>query len=284
MDSIKKKMQGLASEIASAQARCDKWEKEAATINAHAEQAEEQVKNLQKKIQATESAYDVCTEDLFTQTIKLEEMEKKAGSAESQVGDLARRVLLMEENAVKYEERLAVSVTNLAKTSLDADRSQKIEHEQSQKCAKQSEENDGLEQQLKDAQYQLTESENKYEALARKLQTMESEAIKSTDRAENVEVKIMDLEEELKVVGQNQQMLEVSEEKSLEREEKLQKQIKELMTKLKQADTRSENAEMDIGRLNVRIDKVEEDLVVEKSKIKQVSDDLNAVFDELMYK
>ena len=26
-----------------------------------------QVKNLQKKIQATESAYDVCTEDLFTQ-------------------------------------------------------------------------------------------------------------------------------------------------------------------------------------------------------------------------
>ena len=25
------------------------------------------MKNLQKKIQATESAYDVCTEDLFTQ-------------------------------------------------------------------------------------------------------------------------------------------------------------------------------------------------------------------------
>ena len=88
------------------------------------------MKNLQKKIQATESAYDVCTEDLFTQvtqnlikiqreqskrfdlarrrgryllenpiifktmasqsqnsdqTIKLEEMEKKASNAESQV-------------------------------------------------------------------------------------------------------------------------------------------------------------------------------------------------------
>ena len=26
--------------------------------------------------------FDVCTEDLFTQTIKMEEMEKKAGSAE----------------------------------------------------------------------------------------------------------------------------------------------------------------------------------------------------------
>ena len=35
---------------------------------------------------------------------------------------------------------------------------------------------------------------------------------------------------------------------------------------------------------NVQIStQVEEDLVVEKSKIKQVSDDLNAVFDELMW-
>ena len=78
------------------------------------------------------------------------------------------------------------------------------------------------------------------------------------------------------------QALEVSEEKSLEREDILQKQIKELLGKLKLADTRSENSEMDIGRLNVRIDKVEEDLVTEKSKIKQVSDDLNAVFEDLM--
>jgi len=282
MDSIKKKMQSLATETANAQARCERWEKEAASTNATADHLEDQVKNLQKKIQATESAYDVCTEDLFNQTIKLEEMEKKAGNAEAQVGDLARRVLLMEENAVKYEERLAVSVTNLAKTSIEADKGLKQENEMSQGCAKQSEENDGLEQQLKDAQYTRTESENKYEALARKLQTQESEGHKSEERAENVQVKFMDIEDELKVVGQNQQTLEVNEEQSVKREELLQKQIKELIGKLEMADTRSENAEMDIGRLNVRIDKVEEDLVVEKSKIKQVSDDLNAVFDELM--
>ena len=35
------------------------------------------------------------------------------------------------------------------------------ENEEAQACAKQSEENDSLEQQLKDAQYTLTESENK---------------------------------------------------------------------------------------------------------------------------
>ena len=171
----------------------------------------------------------------------------------------------------------------MANTSLQADKSLKDQNDLTQKCAKQSENNDGLEQQLKDAQYTLTESENKYETLARKLNTMEAESIRSKERAEGVEIKFIDIEDELKVVGQNQQSHEVSEEKSLEREEDLQKQIKELLAKLKLADTRSENAEMDIGRLNVRIDKVEEDLVIEKSKIKQVSDDLNKIFDEMQY-
>merc|ERR1712010_226643 len=275
MDSIKKKMQSLARETDNATARAQKWEKEVASINATADGFEEQVKNLQKKIQQTESAFDVCTEDLFNQTIKLEEMEKKAGNAEGQVGDLARRLLLMEESSVKSEERLAISATNLAKTSIDADQSIKDQHVISEVCAKKSENNDGLETQLKDAQYTLTESENKYETLARKLNTMETEAVRSNERAETVETKFIDIEDELKVVGANQQALEVSEENSLE------KQIKELLGKLKLADTRSENSEMDIGRLNVRIDKVEEDLVTEKSKIKQVSDDLNAVFSDL---
>lgn len=282
MDSIKKKMQSLASETANAQARQEKWEKEVESINKTADHFEDQVKNLQKKIQQTESAFDMATEDLFNQTIKLEEMEKKAGNAEGQVGDLARRLLLLEESCGRSEERLAISATNLAKTSIYADKSSADQYAITEICAKKSENNDSLETQLKDAQYTLTESENKYETLARKLTTMETEAVRSNERAENVECKFIDIEDELKVVGQNQQTLEVGEEKSLEREDVLLKQIKELMNKLKLADTRSENSEMDISRLNIRIDKVEEDLITEKAKIKQVSDDLNAVFDDLM--
>ena len=60
---------------------------------------------------------------MFNQTIKLEEMEKKAGNAEGQVGDLARRLMLMEEQATRSEERLAISVTNLGNTSIQADTS-----------------------------------------------------------------------------------------------------------------------------------------------------------------
>ena len=44
------------------------------------------------------------------------------------MGDLARRLLLLEETAVKSEERLAISATNLAKTSLYADQSVKDQH------------------------------------------------------------------------------------------------------------------------------------------------------------
>ena len=107
MDSIKKKMQSLANETASAVMRFEKWEKELNRINETADSLEEQVKAIQKKIQQTESAFDVCTEDLFNQTIKLEEMEKKAGNAEGEVSALRGRLILLQENNEKQEERLA---------------------------------------------------------------------------------------------------------------------------------------------------------------------------------
>merc|ERR1719508_376494 len=49
-------------------------------------------------MQAMESAFDVCTEDLFNQTVKLEEMEKKAGNAEGEVSGLRGRLILLQEN------------------------------------------------------------------------------------------------------------------------------------------------------------------------------------------
>ena len=101
MDSIKKRMQSLANETYSAVSKFERWEREVTSTNATADHLEEQVEAIQKKIQQTESAFDVTTEDLFNQTIKLEEMEKKAGNAEGQVGDLARRLLLMEEQAIR---------------------------------------------------------------------------------------------------------------------------------------------------------------------------------------
>jgi len=76
MDSIKKKMQSLANETANATARAERWEVEVDKNNHTADHFEEQVRTLQKKIQAMEGQFDACIEDLFNQTIKLEDMEK----------------------------------------------------------------------------------------------------------------------------------------------------------------------------------------------------------------
>lgn len=282
MDSIKKKMQSLAKETSNAEARALRSEEEVRRINETADNFEEMVRQLQKKIQAGEGQFDVCTEDLFNQTLKLEDMEKKAGNAEGNVGALARRMLLLEENVVRSEERLAIAITNLALTSIKADKNVKNRHDMEQEVYSKGEKMDSLEQQLKDAQYTLTESERKYETIARKQATLETESDRSNERAETGECKIIDLEDELRVVGQNLQSLEVSEEKAIQREEQYQKQILELRKQLKVAVDRSENAEMDIQRLNVRIDQIEEDLLTEKLKIKNVSDDLNQCFSDML--
>merc|ERR1712109_122885 len=74
-------------------------------------------------MQVMESAFDVCTEDLFNQTVKLEEMEKKAGNAEGDVSSLRSRLILLQENNEKQEDRLAKATLELAGACLRADQS-----------------------------------------------------------------------------------------------------------------------------------------------------------------
>merc|ERR1712234_35692 len=100
------KMEKLANETQDAEARIAHFEAVKAANEAEAEKYEEQLRVIQKKIQAMESQFDVCTEDLFNQTIKLEEMEKKASNAESDVSALRSRLILLQENNEKQEERL----------------------------------------------------------------------------------------------------------------------------------------------------------------------------------
>merc|ERR1740136_230735 len=72
-------------------------------------------------MQAMESSYDVCIEDLFNQTVKLEEMEKKASNAESEVSSLRSRLILLQENNEKQEDRMCKATLELAGSCLRAD-------------------------------------------------------------------------------------------------------------------------------------------------------------------
>merc|ERR1712168_1519215 len=203
-------------------------------------------------MQAMESAFDVCTEDLFNQTVKLEEMEKKAGNAESEVSGLRGRNILLQENNEKQEERLAKATLELAGACMRADASVRKRTELENDVSSNEESIDNLDKQLGESKVTLADSESKFEDISRKLATLESDAARGNERAEGADKKIKDLEEELKIVGQNLQTLEVGEEKTILREEKSQETIMELAYKLKRSEYRGEQAEMNIQRLNVR--------------------------------
>ncbi len=282
MDSIKKKMQSLATETANAIERANKFEEEIRRTNEVAEAFEEQIRTIQKKMQSMEAQYDSCTENVFDVTLKWEAKEKAYASAEADVGSLSRRLLLLEDDVEKSEERLAKAITMLCKESRRADMAVRKRQQLENSNTANEEQSDALEGQLKEARFMLEDSERKYEDISRKLGTLETELERTNERCEMVENKIISLEEELQVVGQNLQSLEVSEEKAIQREENYQKQIRELTERLKAAERRDENATMNIGRLNIKIDQVEETLLKEKMKIKNVSDDLNQTFDDML--
>lgn len=240
------------------------------------------VRTIQKKMQTMEAQFDNCTEQLFDVTQKFEVKEKLYSNAEGDVGALSRRALLLEEDVERSEERLAKAVTQLAKMSIRADMAVKMRQHLENLNTVNEDKSDKLETQLKEDKFTLAESERKYDDIARKLHGKEEEMQRSDERCTFGEQKIINLEEELRVVGQNLQQLEVSEEKALKREENYQNQLKNIMDSLKNAENREENATMNIQRLNIRIDQVEDDLVNEKMKIKNVSDDLNKIFGNML--
>merc|ERR1719481_1903577 len=102
-------------------------------------------------MQVMEGQFDVCTEDLFNQTFKLEEMEKKAGNAESEVSALRSRLILLQENTEKQEERLAKSTLELAGACIRADQSVRKRHDLENSEATNEEAIDNLDKQLSEA-------------------------------------------------------------------------------------------------------------------------------------
>merc|ERR1719357_1388487 len=135
-------------------------------------------------MQAMESQFDVCTEDLFNQTVKLEEMEKKAGNAESEVSALRGRNIFLKENNEKQEKRLAKATLELAGACMRADQSVRKRTELENAVSSNEETIDNLDKQLSESKVTMVESESKFEDISRKLATLESDAARGNERAE----------------------------------------------------------------------------------------------------
>ncbi|KAK9729267.1 Tropomyosin [Popillia japonica] len=112
---------------------------------------------------------------------------------------------------------------------------------------------------------------------------MEIDLERAEERAVQSDRKIVELEEELRVVGNNLKSLEVSEEKANQREEEYKNQIKNLTTRLKEAEARAEFAERSVQKLQKEVDRLEDELVAEKERYKEIGDDLDTAFVELIF-
>ena len=102
-------------------------------------------------------------EKLANQTVKLEEMEKKAGNTEGEVSALRGRLILLQENNERQEERLVKATLELAGACLRADQNvrKRIELENGVSSNK-----DGLEKQLVESKFTLATSESKFDDIS----------------------------------------------------------------------------------------------------------------------
>ena len=87
---------------------------------------EEEVRDLQKKMQQLESDLDVTQEKLLNANQKLEEKEKALLNAEGEVAALNRRIQMLEEDLEKSEERLLIATQKLDQASTAADDNQRM--------------------------------------------------------------------------------------------------------------------------------------------------------------
>merc|ERR1712236_51668 len=141
-------------------------------------------------MQGMESQFDVCTEDLFNQSLKLEEMEKKAGNAEGEVSSLRSRLILLQENNEKQEDRLAKATLELAGACMRADASVRKRIELENGVSSNEESIDSLDKQLVESKFNLAASESKFDDISRKLATLEADAQRGNERAEGADRKI----------------------------------------------------------------------------------------------
>jgi len=275
-------MQSLKTETNQLFDIINKYESETKESNARADQADCDIRDLGKKITSYEADFDETNDKLTKTSVTLEEKEKAWMDAEDEVGGLARRLMLMEDEAKKADTNLADTITKLALASKEADGIlKKVKYFES-KTMRNEVELEEMDKTLRETTKMASDNEKKLDELTRKLGVQEDELKRAIERAELAENRLKEVEHELESVGENMKQLEISAEKAQEREEKLKEKIHSIMERLKLAEARYEYGEMNITKLNHRIDDIEDEIYREKMKIKKVSDELNDTFDDML--
>merc|ERR1711913_219570 len=282
MDAIRKKMQSLKSETDSLYKTIAGFENDTKEATDRADQADCDIRDFGKKVQALEIGYDETNDKLTKATESLEEADKQFKEVEGDVAALTRRIMLMEEEDKKSADTLCNTITKLALTSKSADNVLKAVKVVESTCMNNEVTIEELDKNLRATIKMAVDNEQKLDELSRKLGVQEAELKRGLERAELAEKNLKGIEEELETVGENMKQLEKSAEKALEREEKLVEKILSLQNKYKTTEARFEYGEMNITKLNQRIDDIEDEFYREKLKVKKCSDELDDTFDDMI--
>jgi tropomyosin-1 len=282
MDAIRKKMHSLKIETDQMTSQIGCFEAATKESNTNADKHDADIRDLQKKISNIDAKFEETHESLVKSLATEEEREKEWKTAEEDVNNLNRRMLLCEEENKRRESDMASAVMDLCLMSKSADsilRRVKVLQSKNMTNEVLLEE---LDKEVKEAKFMCEDADKKYVEISRRLEVMEMELKKTLERAALAEDMNINLEDQLRAVGENMKQLEVSEEKAMEREERFKEKIRSIMLRLKEADKRAEYGEMNITKLNLRIDDIEDEIVREKLKIKHVSDELSDTFDDML--
>merc|ERR1712234_24560 len=215
MDAIRKKMQSLKAETEGLYATIQKFEDDTKLYVARADQADCDLRDYGKKVQNFEIAFDETNDKLTKAIESLEEKEKSFKEVEGDVAALARRSMLMEEEAKKSEQTLADTVTKLAVTSKDADNVLKAVKVVESKTMNNEVTIEELDKNLRSSIKMAHGNEQKLDEITRKLGVQDGELKRGIERAELAEKKLKDVEDELDSVGENMKILENSAAKAL---------------------------------------------------------------------
>ncbi|XP_014603268.1 PREDICTED: tropomyosin-2-like [Polistes canadensis] len=281
MEAIKKKIAALKMEMDTANEKVELNENKAKQENMRADKLNDDLRDLQKRLDQLERDYELTKTQLEQSTADLEQCEKSWSRAEQDRTSLTKKVQEIEATLTKKEELRLTAQTKLGRATELADDAQRMCKVLEDRSRLDEERTQKLLTELKDARLIAEDADAKSDEISRKLQFVEEELEGAEERVKTSEAKIIEREDELFIVQNIVKSLEVSEEKANQRVEDFKVQLKSLKKKLKEAEKRAILAERTVKLLLKEVDTKEDELREEKEKYKAVCDDMDATFAEM---
>jgi len=281
MESIQKKMLQLKSLKEAAQDKENALTNRLNELNLILKDRDDEILQNGKKIMHVENDLDSTTEKLLKANLDIEQAEKDQLAKEEEVSGLQRRVILLDDDIVRSESRLAIESKKLEDAARLADEVEKKRKLLENQSMLSDERIDSLDTDIISATAIAIDSSRKMEEAGRKLAMTQVDLERTLVRCDESEVEIQEVEDELKIVGQNMKTLELSETDALNRQEKYEETIRTLSCNLKMTEIQAAHAEREAAKMQKELDNVVDELEDWKDKYQEICCELEQTFNEM---